>query len=98
MNLFKTLFVVVSLLIGGAFAAEPVNVNTANAEELAQALDGVGLKKAEAIIEYREQNGPFQHSDELVSVKGIGLKTVDRNRDSIRFSDQAPAQTSRKGS
>lgn len=63
-----------------AWAASVVNVNTASAEELAQALKGVGLKKAEAIVAYRESNGQFQHVDELVNVKGIGLRTIDLNR------------------
>lgn len=63
-----------------AWAASVVNVNTATAEELAQALKGVGLKKAEAIVAYRESNGQFQHVDELVNVKGIGVRTIDLNR------------------
>ena len=61
-------------------AAESVNINTASAEEIAAALNGVGMSKAQKIIEYREQNGPFDHVDELVNVKGIGLRTVDKNR------------------
>jgi len=60
-----------------------VDVNTATAEQLAEALTGVGPAKAEAIIEYREQNGDFKHVDELVNVRGIGLRTLDRNRDRI---------------
>ena len=63
-----------------AWAASVVNVNTADAEQLAQALKGVGLKKAEAIVAYREANGEFQHIDELVNVKGIGVRTIDLNR------------------
>ena len=39
--------------------------------------------KAEAIVEYRKANGPFKSADELALVKGIGLKTVERNRDLI---------------
>ena len=45
-----------------AWAASVVNVNTATAEEIAQALKGVGLKKAEAIVAYRKSNGQFQHA------------------------------------
>ena len=63
-----------------AWAASVVNVNTATAEEIAQALKGVGLKKAEAIVAYRKSNGQFQHVDELVNVKGIGVRTIDLNR------------------
>lgn len=70
-------------------AAEPVNINTASAEEIAEALNGVGLSKAQMIVEYREQNGPFAHIDELVNVKGIGLRTVDKNRDVILLQENA---------
>ncbi len=66
-----------------AWAAEPVNVNTASVEELAESLNGVGLSKAALIVEYREANGPFTHADELVNVKGIGVRTVDKNKDMI---------------
>jgi competence protein ComEA len=68
-------------------AADQVNVNTATAEEIAEALNGVGLSKAQKIVEYREQNGPFAHTDELVNVKGIGLRTVDRNREIIALGE-----------
>ena len=97
MKFFKTLTLSAALLAGAAFAGEPVNVNTAGAEELARALDGVGLSKAEAIVAYREANGAFEHIDELVNVKGIGLRTVDRNRDNIMLEGQ-PAATAQAGS
>ena len=74
-------------------AAEQVNINTASAEEIAAALNGVGLSKAQMIVDYREQNGPFAHIDELVNVKGIGLRTVDKNRDAILLANDAqPAE------
>ncbi len=66
-----------------AWAAQPVNVNTASAEELAEALKGVGMSKAEAIVNYRNEYGEFKHIDELVNVKGIGIRTVDINREYI---------------
>jgi competence protein ComEA len=62
-----------------AFAGS-VNVNTADAETLATAMSGVGASKAEAIVKYREANGPFTSVDQLAEVKGIGPKTVERNR------------------
>lgn len=71
------------LLAMPAWAADSVNINTASAEEIAATLSGVGLSKAEEIVRYREANGAFAHIDELVKVKGLGLKTVDRNRDKI---------------
>ena len=66
-----------------AWAVQPVNVNKASAEEIADSLKGVGISKAEAIVTYRSENGEFKHVDELVNVKGIGIRTVDINREYI---------------
>lgn len=67
-----------------------VDINTASAEQLAETLDGVGPSKSEAIVAYREENGEFTHIDDLVNVSGIGLRTVDQNRDRIEL-DADPA-------
>ncbi|WP_411752703.1 ComEA family DNA-binding protein, partial [Serratia sp. (in: enterobacteria)] len=53
-----------------------VSINQADAEALASVLNGVGLKKAEAIVRYREQNGPFSEIDQLQEVPGIGPSLV----------------------
>jgi competence protein ComEA len=71
------------LLATSAFAAEKVNINTADAATLDRVLDGVGPAKAEAIVAYRKANGAFRSAEQLASVKGIGLATVERNRDRI---------------
>jgi competence protein ComEA len=71
------------------WSADSVNINTASAEEIAATLTGVGLSKAEEIVRYREANGAFADIDELVNVKGVGLKTVDQNRDKITIEVQA---------
>jgi competence protein ComEA len=76
-----------SLIFTTLWAAGPVNINTASAEEISDSLKGIGLSKAQMIVSYREANGSFQHVDELVNVKGIGLKTIDRNRDLIILQD-----------
>jgi competence protein ComEA len=60
-----------------------ININTANAELLADALNGVGSAKAEAIVAYRQSNGKFLSIDDLALVKGIGTATVERNRSMI---------------
>jgi competence protein ComEA len=62
---------------------EIVNINTADAATLAKTLNGVGEKKAEAIVAYRETYGGFKAVDELAEVKGIGATMVDLNRDRI---------------
>ena len=74
-----------------AFAGQPVNVNTASAAELAESLDGIGEAKAKAIVAYRQANGGFKSADELAEVKGIGLKTVERNASFIKLGAAAPA-------
>lgn len=63
--------------------AGPVNVNTADAETLSNELQGVGLSRAQAIVEYREMNGPFERVDDLALVKGIGQHTLEANRANI---------------
>ena len=60
-----------------------VNINTASSSQLAAVLKGVGLKKAQAIIDYRKKFGPFKSVDELTAVKGIGSKTLEKNRAKI---------------
>ena len=64
-----------------AFAATPLDVNTATAEQLAAVMTGVGRKKAQAIIEYRNEKGAFSEVDELIFVKGIGPSLLKKNRD-----------------
>lgn len=77
---------VLSLLIAAqALAAEKVNINTADAAALDRVLVGVGPSKAAAIVEYRKANGPFKSAEELAMVKGIGLSTVEQNRDRIEL-------------
>ncbi len=61
---------------------EKVNINTATLEDL-MTLDGIGQKYAERILEFREKNGPFQKPEDLLMVKGIGHKILDRNLDRI---------------
>lgn len=56
-----------------------VSINTASAEELARVMNGVGLKKAQAIVSYREEYGPFKTVDDLKQVPGMGSALVERN-------------------
>ena len=89
-HFLQALMLSAGLLIMGlisviATADEPVNINLASAEALAEALQGIGPSKAVRIIEYREAYGPFEHIEELAAVRGIGLDTVEKNRDIIRL-------------
>ncbi len=67
--------------------SEKVDINTADAETLAQALKGVGVQKAAAIVAYRAEHGGFRTIDELANVRGIGLNTVDDNLDRLTLSE-----------
>ncbi len=75
-----------------AFAAESVNINTADAAALAEGLHGVGPAKAQAIVAFREKNGPFKSVDDLVAVQGIGEQTVKMNREHMTVGEPTPAQ------
>ena len=74
-----------------AFAAQPVNINTADAGAIAAALSGIGPSKAEAIVAYRKEHGAFKSADELTHVKGIGQKTLEKIRNLILIDGAAPA-------
>jgi len=94
MRTLKSLFtaLVLSLsLAAGAFAADKVDINRASASELAAALNGVGDAKAQAIVAYRSEHGPFKSAEQLAEVRGIGLKTVEKNRDRIEVGAAKPA-------
>jgi len=71
-----------SLFTALAWAAG-VDINSADASALAEGINGVGEKRAAAIIEYREANGPFQSVDELTKVPGIGTKLLENNRENL---------------
>lgn len=68
------------LLTGTALAADRININTADASTLQEGLTNVGPRKAQAIVAYRRQHGPFIRVEDLARVKGIGTATVERNR------------------
>ena len=60
-----------------------VNVNEADASTIADVLVGVGISRAQAIVDYREQYGRFYSAEELTAVKGIGQSTVEKNMSRI---------------
>lgn len=60
-----------------------VNINSADADALADVLHQIGEKKAAAIVEWRNANGPFTTKEQLMEVKGIGEATLKANADRI---------------
>ena len=77
------LFAVALSCISFAALAVPVDINQADAKTIAKELNGVGTARAEAIVAYRKQHGPFKQLEDLLQVKGIGAAILDKNRDAI---------------
>jgi len=82
-HIFAVLFLTLSSL---AFAADTIDINTADSATIATTMKGVGEAKAAAIVAYRKDHGAFKSVDDLVLVKGIGEKTVELNREVMMVS------------
>ena len=82
-----SLIAAAALLLAGAAWAGPVNINKADAKTLAKELDGVGPAKAEAIIKYRTEKGPFKTADEITKVEGVGKSILEANKANIKLTD-----------
>lgn len=88
-NIITAIFAVLVLCLGNVALAKDlsqgsgdvmtVNVNEADAASIANTLVGVGISRAQAIVDYREQYGRFYSAEELTAVKGVGQSTVERN-------------------
>jgi len=89
MNYLKTLYLALVLMVSTGVCAEPVDINSATADELAAAIVGVGEKKAAFIVQYRDVHGPFTSVDELSMVKGIGADTIEKNRHNLEVAPAA---------
>lgn len=72
-----------------------LDINTATAEQLAQALPGIGPAKALRIVQWREHNGKFNSVEQLQEVKGIGPKTLEKLRALVRVGREAEARKTR---
>ncbi len=87
----RTLLAFILFLFAQVLLAEPLNINTATAEQLDETLTGVGKAKAQAIVQDREKNGNFKSVDDLSRVKGIGPAIIEKNRSKITAEAEAPA-------
>ena len=76
--------------------AAAVDINSASAEQIAQSLKGVGLKKAQAIVAYRQKAGRFKTVDDLLNVKGVGKKLLDLNAANITLSSAGNNKVGKK--
>ena len=72
-------------LIPGAVFAGPVDINTADAATLAKELNGVGPARAQAIVAYRNEHGPFKSVDDLALVKNMPRKVIEANRENLKM-------------
>jgi competence protein ComEA len=95
-SMYRTSFIagIAALLLPLCLLAGPVDINTADAKTIARELKGIGLSRAQAIVDYREKNGPFKNADELANVKGVGMKVVEQNRPNIKVEKKEKTKTS----
>lgn len=90
-HLSRTTVLVTSLLLTismSSWAAPTpisVNINEASAEVIAESLSGIGLKRAQAIVAWRENHGAFTHKEQITAIKGIGDSTLAKNENLIRL-------------
>jgi competence protein ComEA len=96
-------FFALALVMPALCWADAVNINTADARTIAKELKGIGVARAQAIVAYRNEHGPFKSPDELALVNGIAQKVIDQNRANIKLDGQAasaakgPASASKPG-
>ncbi len=72
-----------AFLFSASIFAAPVNINSASATEIADALNGVGMNRAQAIVDFRLKNGEFKKASDITMVKGIGSATFEKNKPDI---------------
>ena len=83
MKTVQSLVALAAIVFSALSFASPVNINTASADEIAAALEGVGDNKANAIVKYREDNGKFSSPEQILEVNGIGPGTYEKNKADI---------------
>ncbi|MDQ6982791.1 MAG: helix-hairpin-helix domain-containing protein [Mariprofundus sp.] len=94
-QMLLSLFVAMFMAGGLAWAGDVVNINSATAKEL-QKVDGIGAKTAARIVVYRDEHGAFKSVDELLKVKGIGKKKLEKAGDELTVSDEGKDKESDK--
>ena len=74
-----TLFLIIAAFSQNSFAGEVININKADTSAF-QLLKGIGEKKSKMIVLYRKKHGQFKTINDLTAVKGIGPKTIQKNK------------------
>lgn len=88
-TLGKVIFTIIPLFAITTIDAAPVNINTADAKTLAENISGIGPRKAQAIVDYRQANGPYKTVQELTKVKGIGEKIIAKNKTDLLLNGES---------
>jgi competence protein ComEA len=101
MRFISSLLLSSALIVGACGApaawAGPVDINTADASTLARELNGIGPARAQAIVAYRNEHGPFKSVDDLALIKNIPQKVIDSNREFLRVDGKAAAPRAAEG-
>ncbi len=92
MKIIKNIALIVASC-GFLSMASALNINTADAPTLSAELKGIGMTKAEAIVNFRAEHGPFSEPNDLIAVPGIGPKIVEMIQEHITFEDNNEAIT-----
>jgi len=90
-----SLFVAVFMAGSFAWAGDAVNINSASGKEL-QKVDGIGAKTAARIVSYRDEHGAFKSVEDLLKIKGIGKKKLEKAGDELTVGDAGNDEDSDK--
>lgn len=88
MKMIQSMILLLAMITSSMLLAEPININTAEANAMAAEIKGVGIKRAQSIVEYRELHGDFVSVDSLANVKGIGPSIIEKNRNKLTVGEQ----------
>ena len=77
----------IALFFSANVMSSPVNINTADAKTISKSLKGIGMKKAQTIVEFRKKQGAFKTLEDFGKVPGVGPKTISANKADILLSD-----------
>lgn len=76
--------------LASSIYAAPIDINTADADTIIAGTTGIGPTRARAIINYREQHGPFATVDDITKVFGMGKKLLEQNRANLTVGAPTP--------
>lgn len=88
MKIIRKFAILLLCVLAPIGVAGAVDINTADAPTLANEINGVGPDRAEAIVAYRQEHGPFGSIDDLALVQGVGTKIVSKNKDKLSVGKQ----------